>query len=209
MDHLKKATNECKNSVNSATEKTCNAVKNFSNDVCDKGSQVIENAKKTASEMVDSTNESLENAKKTISEKISPEKDGGVFEIYIGKYDQTLLYFKNYSSIFLIIIMNCLSAMKNILKSNNLLKSKMLFPKEMSSGNNNYTLRVDIKNPSEAGTQNVKSFNNNVQKTTNDKTSKKMVQEDINKPFGTNEYNYTLTSASSIPSNSSIRSKRM
>uniref|UniRef100_A0A0N5B676 Uncharacterized protein n=1 Tax=Strongyloides papillosus TaxID=174720 RepID=A0A0N5B676_STREA len=127
----------------------------------------------------------------------------------IKKYDQTLLYFINCSSIFLLVIMNCLSTTKNILKGSNLLKAKMLFPREMSSGNNNYTLRVDIKNPSEAGTQNIKSFNNNVQKTTNDKTSKKILQEDVNKPFGTNEYNYTLTSASSIPSNSSIRSKRM
>uniref|UniRef100_A0A0N4ZS85 Uncharacterized protein n=1 Tax=Parastrongyloides trichosuri TaxID=131310 RepID=A0A0N4ZS85_PARTI len=80
----------------------------------------------------------------------------------------------------------------------------------MSSGKHNYTLRTDIKNPAEAKSKNISQLSKEIQDINVGTISKKVKKEDLKKPFGTEEYNYTLTSPSSIVNNNStMKSKRL
>uniref|UniRef100_A0A0K0EIJ3 Uncharacterized protein n=1 Tax=Strongyloides stercoralis TaxID=6248 RepID=A0A0K0EIJ3_STRER len=103
--------------------------------------------------------------------------------------------------------MNCLSSVKNIFKNNLIFQSNVLLSKNVSTGNHNHTLRVDIKNPSEANRQNFKSFNRTIQSMSESEKSNEIAKKQVDKPFGTGEYNYTLTSTSSTNNNSSSKSK--
>ncbi|CEF63285.1 Hypothetical protein SRAE_1000154800 [Strongyloides ratti] len=105
--------------------------------------------------------------------------------------------------------MNSLSSVKNIFKNIYFFKSNVLYSRKLSTGTHNYTLRVDIKNPSEADKQNFKSLDRKTQNSPDDKMTNETMKKEIYKPFGTDEYNYTLTSAPSFNENSSIKSKRI